>query len=79
MHTMTKFLKSSLIMTIALIAFSITIVNAQTDPPPDDPSGSDPALPVDGGLSLLLAAGAAYGGRRVYRLQQSAKKDSAGE
>ncbi len=28
--------------------------------------------PVDGGLSLLLAAGAAFGGRRLYR--QGAKK-----
>ena len=24
-------------------------------------------VPVDGGLSLLLAAGAAYGGRRLHR------------
>jgi len=32
---------------------------------PDDPSGQDPALPVDGGLSFLLAAGAAYGARRL--------------
>ena len=29
-------------------------------------------VPVDGGLSLLLAAGAAFGGRRLYR--QGAKK-----
>jgi len=30
--------------------------------------GPDPgAVPIDGGLSLLLAAGAAYGGRRLYR------------
>lgn len=29
-----------------------------------DPGSS---VPVDGGLSLLLAAGAAYGGRRLYR------------
>ena len=34
---------------------------------PDDPSVDDPAVPVDGGLSLLLAAGAAYGVRRVRR------------
>ena len=33
----------------------------------DDPSVDDPAVPVDGGLSLLLAAGAAYGVRRVRR------------
>jgi hypothetical protein len=29
-------------------------------------------VPVDGGLSLLLAAGAAFGGRRLYR--QGTKK-----
>ena len=29
-------------------------------------------VPVDGGLSLLLAAGAAFGGRRLYR--QGAKQ-----
>lgn len=45
-----------------------------TDPESADPTddlGSTPApgneVPVDGGLSLLLAAGAAYGGRRLYR------------
>lgn len=31
-------------------------------------NGPDPgAVPVDGGLSLLLAAGAAYGGNRLFR------------
>ena len=35
--------------------------------------GPDPgAVPVDGGISLLLAAGAAFGGRKLYR--QGAKK-----
>jgi hypothetical protein len=36
---------------------------------PGDPSMDDPAaaVPVDGGLSLLLAAGGAYAGRRIYR------------
>lgn len=34
----------------------------------DDPGNANPSdVPVDGGLSLLLAAGAAYGGRRLYR------------
>ncbi len=28
---------------------------------PDDPSENDPAIPADGGISLLLAAGVAYG------------------
>ncbi len=34
-------------------------------------NGPDPgAVPVDGGLSLLLAAGAAYGGNRLFRKSQ---------
>jgi hypothetical protein len=38
----------------------------------DAPSMGD--IPVDGGLSLLLAAGAAYGVRRVHRKKGSYKK-----
>jgi hypothetical protein len=33
----------------------------------DDMGDGDGTVPVDGGLSLLLAAGAAYAGRRIYR------------
>jgi hypothetical protein len=35
--------------------------NNGIDPPPD------PGIPVDGGLTLLLAAGAAYGVRKLRR------------
>lgn len=38
----------------------------------DPPSMGD--VPVDGGLSLLLAAGAAYGVRRVHRKKGSYRK-----
>ena len=40
---------------------------AQGETPPDDP-GNDPALPIDGGISLLLATGAAYGVRKIYSI-----------
>jgi hypothetical protein len=30
----------------------------------DDPADGDGTVPVDGGITLLLAAGAAYGARR---------------
>jgi hypothetical protein len=33
----------------------------------DDPADGDGTVPVDGGLSLLMAAGAAYAGRKLYR------------
>ncbi len=32
----------------------------------DDPADGDGTVPVDGGLSLLLAAGTAYGLRRMH-------------
>ncbi len=40
--------------------------------PPPPPSGSSPdcwpppCVPIDGGISLLIAAGAIYGGRKLY-------------
>jgi hypothetical protein len=33
----------------------------------DDPADGDGTVPVDGGVSLLLAAGAAYAGRRLHQ------------
>jgi hypothetical protein len=29
-----------------------------------------PCVPIDGGISLLIAAGAIYGGRKLYKNQQ---------
>jgi len=55
---------------IALICAS-PVLMAQTGL--DDPSVEDPAVPVDGGLSLLLAAGAAYGAGRLRRKAHEAK------
>jgi hypothetical protein len=33
----------------------------------DDPADGDAQVPVDGGISILLAVGAAYAGRRLNR------------
>jgi hypothetical protein len=47
-----------------LLAFMlICSVNAYTQTI-DDPADGDGTVPVDGGITLLLAAGAAYGSRR---------------
>jgi hypothetical protein len=54
----------SLFLTILLMVVTINLCQAQD---PGDPSADDPAAPVDGGISLLLAAGAAYGVRRLKR------------
>jgi hypothetical protein len=47
-------------------------LNAQDPPPPPPPNGGQGgnqaggAAPLDGGLSILIALGAAYGGKKVY-------------
>jgi len=63
---MKKFLISFL-FSIILTVSSMAQVDESDDliGPPNPES-----VPVDGGLSLLLAAGAAYGGRRLYRKRE---------
>jgi hypothetical protein len=47
------------------IAFMlISSINAYSQA--DDPADGDGTVPVDGGLTLLLASGAAYGLRRMH-------------
>jgi hypothetical protein len=50
------------IFTITLLLVLINPVNTFADPPPD-PCGDpfDPACPIDGGISLLIAAGVGIG------------------
>lgn len=39
--------------------------------------GGDPDVPIDGGLSALLIAGAAYGARRLKRFERNKKDHSS--
>ena len=50
---------------ILLALMLISSINAFSQA--DDPADGDGTVPVDGGLSLLLAAGAAYGIGRMRR------------
>jgi hypothetical protein len=47
---------------LVIVLFSPVLLNAQ----PSDP-GSDPDVPIDGGLSVLLAAGVGYGIRELKK------------
>ena len=44
-------------------------------PPPPPPSGGPgcwppPCVPIDGGISLLVAAGVLYGGKKIYSIKK---------
>ena len=47
-----------------VLPFLIQDASAQPPPPPAE------AIPIDGGLSLLIIAGAAYGARKIYKEQR---------
>ena len=47
---------------LVIVLLSPVLLNAQ----PSDP-GSDPDVPIDGGLSVLLAAGVGYGIRELKK------------
>jgi len=50
------------IFTLLMLIFSLNAFSQA-----EDPADGDGTVPVDGGLSLLMAAGAAYAGNRLYR------------
>lgn len=56
--------------TVGIVAHSVAL--APPPPPPVDEPGCwpPPCVPIDGGISLLIAAGAIYGGRKLYNKQK---------
>ena len=71
---MKKYIKWIIIPAVLLIAFCFvpSLLFAQGDP------GGDPdVVPVDGGLSILAAAGVAYGVKKIRDYKR--KKSDAGQ
>ncbi len=59
------------------LVFFLVVVCSQNllsaPPPPPSvrpPCWPPPCIPIDGGISLLIAAGAIYGGRKLYKNNQ---------
>lgn len=67
-----------------VLAFGALTLSAQpAGTPPGGPSGGSdppcwppPCIPVDGGISILIALGAAYGSKKAYDFYKT-KDDSA--
>lgn len=66
------------ILTLILTAVNLVIF---AGPPPPPPPGVGPAcwpppcIPIDGGITLLMVAGAAYGAKKLYNFKK--KGDTA--
>jgi len=61
---------------IAFIAFCSTGLFAQPLPPPTShgASGNQQGAPLDGGLSILLILGAAYGSKKLHMRKAGKEK-----
>lgn len=62
------------ILLFAFILVGIVVFGALPPPPPGPGPGCWPPpcnpIPIDGGLTYLLAAGAVLGGRKLYKMNQ---------
>ena len=60
-----------MVLMITLNLFTMDQVQAAGPPGPpggggDPPCWPAPCVPIDGGISILIAAGLAYGGKKAY-------------
>lgn len=78
MKSLTTFLQISLICWILLLPCRLWA--DPPEPPPPPPSGhgqngdAPMGAPIDGGLGILLALGALYGGKKIYAVKRETKK-----
>lgn len=63
---------------VILLLLAVT-TNGGVPPPPPPVSGPicwpPPCIPIDGGITLLIAAGAAYGAKKIYTSRKKAEAD----
>jgi hypothetical protein len=71
------------IVKVLIIFFFVLGFNFLTAAPPPPPGGTvgpscwpPPCIPVDGGISVLIAAGAAYGAKKIYDSRKKSPKAS---
>jgi hypothetical protein len=54
-----------------------SLVSAQPLPPTGPPCWPPPCVPIDGGLSFLIVAGVAYGGKKLHDFKKGAETNKA--
>lgn len=75
---MKQFILKTSIFILLLLASVVSYAQPAGGAPPGGPSGGStppcwppPCIPVDGGISILIALGAAYGSKKAYDFYKS--------
>jgi hypothetical protein len=76
--TMPGFARACSMLCIGITLLTINPLSAQNGDPPPPPgehgqNGNQPpggGAPITGGIGILLALGAAYGGKKIYNLKK---------
>ncbi len=65
------------ILTVFLVIINLIAFAAAPPPPPGAGPGCwpPPCMPIDGGITLLMAAGAAYGAKKIYDSRKKTEAD----
>ena len=69
---MTKVYRSALALIAIMAPFAMDVMAQPVGGPP--PCWPPPCIPIDGGVSALLLAGALLGGRKAMSLRRAAKQ-----
>ena len=80
-NTRQQILKSNLLPIILLIILVMVLpmMGISQDPPgPGDTGGGNPdgSVPIDGGLSLVIAAGVGYGAKKIRDYNKKKKEEA---
>jgi hypothetical protein len=79
-HKVTKFAYRAILSTFLLASFTVFEVSAQGpcdpfDPQPGCEDYNPDDVPIDGGASVLIAAGVAYGLKKAYDKRKQNKEE----
>ena len=83
MKEVKKHIKSLVLLLFLLVAFSIDLLAGGPPGPPGGGGGGPPGgcwppsscIPIDGGISFLLLAGAVYGGKKIVDISKNEKAE----
>ena len=74
LHSIFMIMNGRFLLILLFIAAFASIGIAAPPPPTGPGCWPPPCVPIDGGISLLIAAGAIYGGKKLYSKRK--KKNS---